>query len=100
MAQCIVKQPDGKYALFSTVSGTFFMVDVTAADVLEYFIEQAKEREEASVKAALQSIEDGDQRYMTWAKAVKKHDLHKTDIEDDEFLVAVEEVIKRFETKE
>lgn len=43
MGTAIVKQPDGRLAVFSTVVDSWLLYDADTAEVLDYFIERATE---------------------------------------------------------
>jgi len=48
MGNAIVKQPDGKYAIWSTICDNFIGIDGTKEEVLEFFADRAR-------KSALES---------------------------------------------
>jgi len=43
MGNAIVKQPDGKYAIWSTICDNFIATNGTKEEVLEYFADKARE---------------------------------------------------------
>ena len=42
MGNAIVKQPDGKYSIWSTICDNFIATDGTKEEVLEYFADRAR----------------------------------------------------------
>lgn len=43
MGNAIVKQPDGKYSIWSTIPDNFVAIDGTKEEILEYFADKARE---------------------------------------------------------
>lgn len=79
MAQ-IIKQPDGRYAIFSTVSDTFERLDCTVEEVVESFVEAAIEAAVWITNKQIKQIEDSESPYaqftITWDEAVKMNAEH------------------------
>ncbi len=80
MARQIIKQPGGKYAIFSTVTDTLIVLDATAAELEEYFGEEAREAAVRGVRDIMTELEAGGRPYrqftMTWEKAAEKSRRH------------------------
>lgn len=77
MGQQIIKQPDGRLAVFSTVTDSFVVVDATPEEVIEWRAEEAaqeaSERTEAELKRVLDSAIDKPYRQftLTWEEAAR-----------------------------
>lgn len=84
MAQ-IIKQPDGRYAIFSTVSDTFERLDCTVEEVVEFFVDRAIEDAVAATNRKLEEIERRPHRpyaqvTITWKQAVKMNAEHRGEL--------------------
>ena len=83
MAHIIIKQPDGLYAQYSTISDSFNVWDATKDELIEYVREQAAARAERDCR---EDIDDADKgRWATlkpsWDVARKNHNKN-SDKED------------------
>lgn len=58
MGTRIIKQPDGKYAIFSSISDTLKGVDLTIEEVTEFFVEMAQYEAKRDVKDRIDMIEN------------------------------------------
>ena len=84
MGQQIIKQPDGKYALFSSVVDGFVALNCTREDILDIWIEDyLKTTREYITRTcdALDRVERGEsgskpyyQFTMTWDEALFEHE--------------------------
>ena len=74
MAHQIITQPDGAYALWSTISNAFVMIDATPDDIIQYFLEAEEARIRASVQETVDKLARGEPPYyqftMSWDEAV------------------------------
>ena len=95
MGYCLIKQPDNRYAVYSTYSDTFKLVDATAQEIVDYYVEKAKVDAEESTKRDLEMIDDQPKRFMSWKEAVRGHQRHKENCGSQEFRDSVEKVIER-----
>jgi hypothetical protein len=97
MGQQIIKQPDGLYAVFSSVVDAFILLDCTRDDLIEHFMEQEKRNIVRTVDQKLGMLDKGEAAYyqftMTWDEALAEHRRHVTD--DPEGTAMVEEVAAR-----
>lgn len=66
MAHLIIKRPDGKLALWSTISDSFIFQEVPRDVLIEYWLKQYREELEKRVTAAEAKGEN-----MTWAECQK-----------------------------
>jgi len=75
MGQQIIKQPDGKLAVFSTVVEAFIVTDATAEELVEWRAEEAaKEAREQTRRQVRHVLADEPERVyarraMTWEEA-------------------------------
>lgn len=78
MGQQIIRQPDGKLAVFSTITDSFIVVDATREEIIEWraeeAAEQARERTEVELKRVLDEGNDRPYRQftLTWEQAAQK----------------------------
>jgi hypothetical protein len=74
----ILKQPDGKLAVFSTVSGAIIIYDASEADIITYFLERDVRDSIAATMKIIDELEAGEKPYyqftMTWEQALKEHE--------------------------
>jgi|SRR5579872_6786932 len=78
MGKQIIKQPNGKYALFSSNTDTFIMLDATEKDIKHYFIEIEVRRISNRVQQIVKDLDSpGAKPYyqftMSWDEAVEEH---------------------------
>jgi hypothetical protein len=86
MGQQIIKQPDGKLAVFSSVTDTFIVVDATPEELVEWRAEEAAERAREQTRRELDKVLAGDSRSayfqfaLTWDEAAAKDREHDGDL--------------------
>jgi hypothetical protein len=82
MGSQIIKQPDGRFAVFSTFTDTIIIWDATVSDIVEYFERQAAEDARRAVTRRTDLVEAGKAREayyqftMTWPEALRKDEQH------------------------
>ncbi|KKL68543.1 hypothetical protein LCGC14_2123910 [marine sediment metagenome] len=67
MGQQIIKQPNGKYALWSSVVDDFTLIDATRDQIIEEFVERAEReivRLRVNVAKTLDKIDAAEPAYM------------------------------------
>jgi hypothetical protein len=75
MGQQIIRQPDGKLAVFSSVVDAFVVVDATPEEIIEWRAQEAAEQARERTRAELARVLDsGDpkpyrQFTLTWEQA-------------------------------
>lgn len=73
MGQQIIKQPNGKYALWSSIVTDFVLLDATPADIVDYMADNERENIERGVNRKVEMIERGEPAYfqftMNWEEA-------------------------------
>jgi len=78
MGQQIIKQPDGRLAVFSSVTDTFIVVDATPEELIEWRAEEAAERAREQTRREVDKVLAGNSRgvysqfAMTWEEAAAK----------------------------
>lgn len=77
MGQQIVQQPDGRFAVFSSITNTFIVLDATEEEVVAFRVEEAVERARKVVRRELEAVKAGNPRSvyrqaaMTWSEATE-----------------------------
>ncbi|UUV32147.1 hypothetical protein NQK81_01480 [Amycolatopsis roodepoortensis] len=79
MGQQIIRQPDGKFAIFSSTSdvGCIIVYDADADEIVEWFAEQAAKSARVQATRALEHVAAGepDKTYhqfaLTWEEVLK-----------------------------
>lgn len=85
MGQQIVRQPDGRYAIFWSITDTIVLWDATEDEVVEFFVEQATKDARMQASRALYHVADGHperayyQFALTWDEALEKDREHGGD---------------------
>lgn len=79
MAHQIIKQPNGKYAVWSTMVDHFILYDATPEDIIADRIEQETARITVAVRKTIRELDEGGKPYhqftktfdeaMAWARA-------------------------------
>jgi hypothetical protein len=74
MGHQIIKQPDGLYAIFSSVVDSWIVYDATRQDVIDYYAEKAAEDARRSAARTLDQVDENPrgayyQFTMTFAEA-------------------------------
>lgn len=76
MPSQIIKQPDGKYAIFSTVVDDFEVTDCTPKELIGYMAKRAARRAREETKETINQIERGEKPYyeytISWKQAFKE----------------------------
>lgn len=69
MPKQIVKQPNGLYALWSTVVDDFVCVDATAEEIVAEFVEESTRQIQANVSRVIASLETGGKPYHQFTRS-------------------------------
>lgn len=85
MGQQIINQPDGRLAVFSSVTGTFIVVDATPEELIEWrakeAAEAARERTEKELDKVLADPQTAyGRRALTWEEASRLNQEHGGDL--------------------
>ncbi|MGR6922588.1 hypothetical protein ACU635_50755 [[Actinomadura] parvosata] len=85
MGNQIIRQPDGKYAIFSSYTDTIIFWDATEDEIVEHFAERAAEAARRDVRRAIGHVAASEPRKayfqfaMTWEKALAQDRKHRGD---------------------
>lgn len=97
MAQQIIRQPNGKFAIFSSISDTLVAIDLTVEELKELWISEAKREAVRHVDHITEALAKGETPYMGWsityAEAVETH-MRFADNSTPEFTKLVQESMK------
>lgn len=81
MGTQIVKQPDGLFAVWSTVVDDFIEIDATPEQIIEERLEKEKEKIKADVMEIIEKLEQGGKPYyqftMTYEHCLKCREINK-----------------------
>jgi chloramphenicol O-acetyltransferase len=69
MGQQIVKQPNGKYCLFSSVVDSVTYYNMSAEEIVEVWTNDAKEEYERKVKEIIETLEEGGKPYYQFTQS-------------------------------
>jgi len=90
MGQQIIKQPDGRLAVFSSVVDAFIVVDATPEEILDWRAEEAAAKERERTQRELDAVLADDPRRVyfqfvrTWEEASRLDRENGDDEEGDE----------------
>jgi len=81
MANQIVKQPNGKYAIWSTIVDDFTVIDATPEEIINIWADDARQRIDEKVRSIVNQLNVGGRPYhqftMTFSECVAlAHDMH------------------------
>ncbi|MFI2616601.1 recombinase family protein [Streptomyces sp. NPDC018584] len=82
MGQQIIRQPDGKYSVFSSVTNTFIVLDASEEELIEWRATEAADRARDQAGRELERVKSSDSRpyhqfTLTWEEAVRLHKKYK-----------------------
>lgn len=74
MGNQIIKQPNGKYAVFSSIVDDIVFYNAKKDDLIKYFVDREAERIKDYVERTLSDLDKGEKPYcqftMTWKEAL------------------------------
>lgn len=82
MGRQIVKQPDGRFAIFSSITDTVHIWDATADEIVDYFAEKAAEDARREAQRMVDAVARGDARSVycqfvrTWEEVLASDREH------------------------
>lgn len=88
MGQQIIKQPDGKLAVFSSIVDAFIVVDATPEEILDWRAEEAAAKERERTQRELDAVLADDPRKVyfkfvrTWEEASRLDRQNGGDLEE------------------
>ena len=86
MGQQVIKQPDGRFAVFSTNTDTITVWDATAEEIVQHFVDQAAKDARRHATETVRKVGDGRARAvyhqftMSWAEALEKDRDHDGEV--------------------
>lgn len=86
MANRIVQQPNGLYAIWSTVVDDFTMIDCTPEEIIDEWTEAERVRIVESVRKVIQQLKEGGKPYFQFTETFDEcvariRELHGADAE-------------------
>ena len=79
----IIQQPNGKFAIFSTVVDAFTVYDATEEEIIQEFGDKARQDAERRVRDIVAALRRGEKPYYqftkSWPEASKSHRDHAPD---------------------
>jgi hypothetical protein len=83
MPKQIIKQPNGLWALWSSIVDDFILTDVTANDILEYYVEEYRADMANDISNKITQLNNGKKAYyqftMTYEEAMERRRLNETE---------------------
>jgi hypothetical protein len=80
MGNQIIKQPDGRLAVFSTTTGAFAVYDATPEEIADWFARQAAQDAHREATRTANLVSNGSDAYgglgMSWAEASLMNERH------------------------
>lgn len=77
MARQIIKQPNNMYSIYSSVPDAFIQQDLTKQEVIDFCVEEAREKEKQQLVDLFDKIENNKRPYyqftLTYEEALSKH---------------------------
>ena len=68
MGYQIIQQPNGKYAVWSTVVDDFVMVDATPEDIIQAWVDEQRDRTADTVHQVVKQLHDGEKPYYQFTQ--------------------------------
>jgi len=72
MGRQIIKQPNGKYCIFSSIVDSVTHYDMTVEEIIEDWANEAKNKIVEDVKNIIAKLENGEQPYYQFTKSYDK----------------------------
>ena len=89
MGNQIIKQPDGNYAVWSSVVDAFVLIDATPEEIIEELTEEKRARITKDVYSIIEALDEGAKPYyqftLSWQDAIGRYEsVHhkKFDLEE------------------
>ena len=77
MTRQIIQQPDGKYAIWSSIVDSFTDIDCTPEEIIDILAQEEAEHIRKRVYEVVESLVAGNKPYyqftLTWEQALRKH---------------------------
>ncbi|MEI5032355.1 hypothetical protein RB201_03930 [Streptomyces sp. S1A(2023)] len=81
MGQQIITQPDGRLAVFSSITDTFIVVDAAPDELVEWRAEEAAEQARERTRRELDKVLSGDSESVYHRRALSWEDAARMDRE-------------------
>lgn len=81
MGQQIITQPDGRLAVFSSITDTFIVVDATPDELVEWRAEEAAEQARERTRREVDKVLAGDSELAYRGRALSWEDAARMDRE-------------------
>jgi hypothetical protein len=72
MGRQIIKQPNGKYCIFSTIVDNITYYDMTPEEIIEWWVEEAKEEITERVNNTIDKLERGEKPYRQYTQTYEE----------------------------
>lgn len=100
MPEQILKQPNGKYALWTSVVDDFIAYDCTRQEIIRLYARRAASRAREDIKYILESIDKGEKPYgeftESWKQLLRtRRSVHRHETGFHEIKVVEKEKTKR-----
>ena len=73
MSNMIVKQPDGEFAIYSTIVDDFTFVDLSPRDIIDLWASRERKRLSESVTKIVAQLERGEKPYAQFTETFDEH---------------------------
>ena len=87
MGRQIIQQPDGQFAVWSSIVNDFILEDATAGEIIEEWVQEKREQIEKDVTETCKALLKGEKPYFqftkTYAEACAFRDECRVPAEDD-----------------
>lgn len=87
MGRQIIKQPDSKYCVWSTIVDDFIITDATPEEIIEGFIKEKSEQIKEDVNKTIKELNEGGSPYyrytMTYEEACELRDRVHGEYEEE-----------------
>ena len=88
MGRQIIKQPDGKFCVWSTIVDDFIIIDATPEEIIEIYIEEKSEEIKRSVYEVVDLLDQNKKPFyysydMTYEEACELRNRIHGDVEND-----------------
>ena len=72
MGQQIIKQPNGKYCVWSSIVQNVIYFDCTPEEIVEIRVEEYRKEQETFVRDVCKKLEKTEKPYFQWTKTFKQ----------------------------
>lgn len=94
MGQQIIKQPNGKYCLFSSVVDNVTYYDMTKEEIVEVWTEKAKKDFEEKVNDIISKLDEGDKPYFQFTLSYEEMLQTILEVHSDDEMQNIKSIIE------